>query len=155
MDLHQFNADSKFLPCHFCSARPNKCRLSGHLCITIFAFCNIQATYRMSALYCLRFGPCYHYFGLPFGESNTFPLGLLHIPPAFPKAFGTWSCTQSCKQSSVTLAHPLLLSHGTGKRPLRSAPPSCTNLPSFRPLEHSLCPIPPGSASQSKFVEES
>ena len=34
--ISQFNANFKFLARHLCFDPPNKCRLSGHLCITIY-----------------------------------------------------------------------------------------------------------------------
>ena len=46
MDLHQLNAIPKLRACHLCLDCPNKCRLSGHLCITI----SPPAIHRMSAL---------------------------------------------------------------------------------------------------------
>ena len=71
-----------------------------------------------------------------------FPLSLFHIPPAFPKAFGTWSCTQSCKQSSNTyLFISCLFTAGGGKESVHCGATPLASTYLLSALSNIFCPL--------------
>ena len=89
-----------------------------------------------------------------------FPLGLFNIPPAFPKAFGIWSCKLASKKlSDPGGAPPFLHSHQSSQVPeresvLRSAP--LLHQPDSSPrLEHLLPSKPPGWARRDESTSDS